>query len=243
MTDVIFITGCKGGVGTTTVAIGLGAALARLGERTLVLDGDDNCASGLEISNLQGLGVYTLADAQKGACRVKQAILSHPDHPNLFVLPTLDCHDEQYIAESVKDCAPLFDRVICDGRAAQACNRALLVSDPYPNTLSCARKKAAALTDGGFKDTKLILNKVNGGLVFDGFILTPQEIATLTRIPLCAVIPEDLKMPIGKTRPETQKAFGLAAEFLMGKNDKFYRVIKPYSGVKGIIKRKMRDKI
>ena len=41
----VFLTSFKGGTGVSTFAVGLGNALADMGERTLVLDGDVKNAS------------------------------------------------------------------------------------------------------------------------------------------------------------------------------------------------------
>ncbi len=241
MPDVIFITGARGGSGATTCAVKLGEALAAQGERTLVIDGDFECASALEITGLQGLSVYTLADAEAGACRIKQAILQHPRIPNLYVLPTLGCKDETWSERAVTECGGLFDAVICDGVAARACKKAVLVCEPYRFSAGAARKKAAHIKDCGFKEAGLIVNKVNGGLVFDGAILTPQESASLIGLPLWGVVPEDLTLPLGHIKNGTKKAFCMTAKTLSGDGGKVYGVIKPYLGVKGLIKRRLRN--
>ncbi len=243
MSDCIYITSARGGEGATCVALYLGLALAAKGERTLVLDGDSDCASAMQISGLSELNVYTLADAQRGACRTKQAITGHPLSPNLYLLPTLGCNDGAFCEYAVKECCGQFDAVLCDGAAEGACNRAVLVTGPYAFSLAAAKKRAAALSDAGFKEVNLIVNKVNGGLVFDGAVLTPQETAAVIRLPLLGVIPEDLSMPLGKIKPSTRRAFEMTAERLLGRSDKVYGVIKPYTGVAGIIKRKLRARI
>lgn len=243
MSDVIFMTGARGGAGVTTCAVKLGIALSEAGERTLIVDGDTECASGLQISGLQGMNVYTLADVETGACRVKQAILQHPSSPNLYILPSLDCKSGECVEKAVAECEPLFDYVICDKAARSACRRALLVSDPYHSSLTGAKRRSAELKDAGFKDVGLIVNKVNGGLVFDGAILTPQEFAAVARLPLWGVIPEDLSVPLNKMRSGTKRAFSLAAALISGKSKKTYGVVKEYVGVKGIIKRKMRERV
>lgn len=239
MPDMIFITGAKGGSGATTCAIKAGQALAALGERTLYVDGDGTCANGMITAGADNLCSYTLADALKGACRVKQAIINHPLSPCFYVLPTLGCGDGQFICNAVNSLAPSFDRIICDNTAASVCNRAVLVAEPYPSGVKSAGTAAARLKDGGFKRVELILNKVNGGLVFDGAILTPQEYAALIRCELLGVIPEDLTLPLSGMNSNTKKAFNILAQKLLGK-EKIFDVIKPYYGVKGKIKRKMR---
>lgn len=239
MSDVIFITGAKGGSGATTCAVRAGLALAANGERTLYVDGDWLCASGMQTAGVENLCSYTLADALKGACRVKQAVINHPRSACFYILPTLGCSDGDFICNAVKSLIPSFDRILCDNVAAGVCNRAILVTEPYRVQVRSAGTAAARLKDGGFKKVGLIVNKVNGGLVFDGAILTPQEYATLIRCELEGVIPEDLLLPLSDMNKGTKKAFNVLAKRLMG-GEKIYDVIKPYYGVKGKIKRKMR---
>ena len=243
MTDVIYMSGAKGGTGTSTCAVMLGAALAKEGERTLIIDGDSECASVLSLCGLQGLSVYTLADAESGACRVKQAILQHPHIPDLYVLPSLGCKDETVAKNAVKECEGLFDCIICDNTAREACNSAILVCEPYSASVLAASKKTAALKDGGLKKVQIIVNKINGGLVFSGAVPTPQEIATLAGAPLAGAIPEDLSLPLGKIKPSTRRAFTMTALLLKERDDKIYKVIKPYAGIKGLIKRKLREMV
>ncbi len=243
MAEVMYMTGARGGSGVTTCAVNLAAALSAGGERTLVIDGDSDCASGLELCGLLGLSVYTLADVEEGACRVKQAILQHPSSPNLYILPTLGCKSAEIVERAVEECAPLFDYIICDNTGARACSRAALVCDPYSPSLNCAKKRGGEIKDGSFKQSGLIVNKVNGGLVFDGAILTPQEIASIVRLPLWGVIPEDLTLPLGKIKAGTQRAFAMAGEFVAGKSEKLYGVVKSYLGVGGMLKRKLRSRV
>ena len=243
MSEVIFITAARGGAGATTCAVNLALALSSAGERTLVLDGDAECAGGLEICGLQGLNVYTLADAEEGACRIKQAILQHPSSPNMYVLPTLGLKSPDFAETAARECAKLFDVVLCDGVAANACSRAIVVSAPYSSYLASAKLKGAKLKDGGIKEVGLLVNKVNGGLIYDGEVLTPQEFASVARLPLLGVIPEDLTLPLGKIRPSTVRAFDMTAAAISGKSTKTYATVKPYTGVAGYFKRKLRAHI
>ena len=290
MAEVINVYAARGGQGATTCAVKLALALSLSGERTLYIDGDSVYGSGLETCSLQGINVYTLADVETGACRVKQAVLQHPASPNMYVLPSLGCQRAQTLKRAIEECKPLFDYIICDGGAltggdggsfiksradnpapaaaenfaggnfqaivaalnedesqtfgawAATC-RAILVTDPYRSSIVAARKKSGDLADGGFKQVGLMLNKVNGGLVYDGEILPPQEFATLTRLPLWGVIPEDLNLPLGKMRTDTKKAFAMTAEFIAGRSNKLFGVVGPFAGVRGILRRKMRARI
>ena len=240
MAEVIYVTGARGGSGATTCAVRLALALSAMGERTLVLDGDYECASGLEVCGLQGLNVYTLADAEEGACRVKQAVLQHPDSPNMYVLPTLGLTNGGFTETAASECSKLFDVILCDGAALGACSRALVVSAPYSSSIAAAKLRGARLKDGGMEKVGLIVNKINGGLVYDGAVITPQEFAAVVRLPLLGVIPEDLTLPLNKIRPSTARAFEMTAAAVLGKSEKVYGTVKPYLGVTGYFKRKLR---
>ena len=62
MAKKIYMTNLKGGAGVTTCCVGLGIALANAGERTLIVDGDCDCACALQIGGCANMHVYTLAD-------------------------------------------------------------------------------------------------------------------------------------------------------------------------------------
>jgi len=74
--QVIAVTGGKGGVGKTTVAVNLSLALAKLGRRVVLLDGDLGLAN---IDVLLGLSLqYTLADLIEGRCELSDVLLRGP---------------------------------------------------------------------------------------------------------------------------------------------------------------------
>ena len=88
-----------------------------------------------------------------------------------------------------------------------------------------------------------MVNKLSGGQILSGEVMTAQEIATLLHLPLRAVIPEDLSMPLGKWKKTTMKAFRAAADTISGKREIILNVLSGYFGINGFIKRKMREKI
>ncbi len=233
----------KGGVGVSTFCVRLGLALANMGERVLYVDGDSQSASGLSICGCDGLQVYTLADYEKCACRAKQVYVQHPTDRNFYVMPSLGCRDRNCAAKAISEVESLYDYVLCDSIAGDICDDAAVVTEPYTVSLRSADSALSYLKDKKFTSAALVVNKMNGGLVFDGEILTPQEISAYLHAKLRAVIPEDLSLCLGKIRKDTLKAFAYAAENFSGKSDKIHNVIKPYYGVNGYFKRKMRAQL
>lgn len=239
----IYFCSPGGGAGSTTCAVGVGLALAKRGERTLVLDGNTELASAASVAGCDGLQTYTLEEARKGACRVKQAIVGHPRLPNFFVLSCAGCSDRKYAASAVGEVDGLFDYIICDGCAAGACDRAAVVCEPYPLSIKGADICLNHLRDAGIKEAGIILNKVNGGLIYDNRIMPPKDIAAILRADLLGVIPEDLDMPMGAMRTDSVKAFRLTSARIAAGAKKIYSPARGYSGAGGFIKRKMRGKI
>ena len=239
----IYFASCKGGAGTTTCTVGVGLALARRGERVLVVDGDEHYPAALTIAGCAGLQTYTLEEARKGACRVKQAVIEHPRSPNFFILPCAGCEDRKYIAAAVTEVESLFDYVLCDSAAPQVCERAAVVCEPYPTGIKGADICLNHLRDMKYKDVGVIVNKVNGGLIYDNRIMPPKDIAALLHAPLLGVIPEDLGMALGTMRADSVKAVKMTAARIAGDGKKIYQTTRTYLGAGGFIKRKMRGKI
>ena len=239
----IYMTNLKGGTGVTTCCIGLGLSLAKLGERTLILDGDTYAASALTISGCANLQVYTLADYEKGACRAKQTLVAHHHTVNLSIASSLGLSDEKFAESAIDELDGLFDYILLDNIARKKCDSAIIVTEPYLPSVKSSDACKATISDSGIKDISLFVNKLNGGQIINGEVMTAQEIATLLHLPLKAVIPEDLSIPLGKWKKTTLKAFKAAAETVSGKRESMCNILKPYFGINGYIKRKVRARM
>ena len=239
----IYMTNLKGGTGVTTCCIGLGLSLAKAGEKTLIVDGDRYAANALNISGCTNLQTYTLADYEKGACRAKQTFVYHHHTVNLTISSSLGLKDEKFAECAVEELDGLFDYILLDKVARKRCNSAIIVTDPYSPSIKSSDACKAQLSDSGIKDISLFVNKLNGGQIINGEVMTAQEIAAILHLPLKAIIPEDLSLPVGKWKKSTLKAFKLAADTIRGKRESTCNVLKPYFGLNGYIKRKVRAKM
>lgn len=243
MARKIYFTSFKGGTGVTTCCVGLGQALAAMGERTLIVDGDFRTGNAAIVGGCRDLQVYTLGEYEKGACRAKQTLTFHPKDANLCFMPSMGITDFSIAAQAVTDVDGLFDYILLDNIAGEISDEVFIVTEPFTPSVKSADCCRSALIDNGYKEIGLIVNKINGGQILSGEIMTAHEIAALLRLPLKAVIPEDLTLSAGKWKMPTLKAFKQAAETVRGKSEKVCNVLRGYGGINGIIKRKMREKI
>lgn len=243
MAKKIYVGGLKGGTGATTVCVGLGLALADSGEKTLIVDGDSMSAGAMTVAGLGNMQVYTLADYEKAACRAKQAACPHPKANNLHIMPTLGLKNKSAIGKAVSEVEGLFDYVLLDRAAAEICEEAIIVTEPYLPSIKAADCSKSQLSDGGINDIFLLVNKLNGGQVASGEVFSAEQIAQILHLKLLAIIPEDPTVSVGRWRNQTVNAFKVAAGALTGKSNNLYNVLRGYTGLNGIIKRKMRAKI
>ena len=76
MGEVIVVTSGKGGVGKTTTTANLGAGLAKLDKKVVVIDTDLGLRNLDVVMGLENRIVYNLVDVIEGNCRMKQALIS-----------------------------------------------------------------------------------------------------------------------------------------------------------------------
>ena len=171
------ITGGKGGVGKTQVALNLALVLARQGYRTLLLDGD------VELANVNVmLGVYpgmTLEHVVLGERTLDEVVL--PVTGNLDLLPgasgvpgclELDSARREDFLAQLRTLEQGYDRVIIDTAAGlstpalhmvAASHLAALVITPDPTSLTDAFSLVKVLHRKGYRRTpSVIVNMARG---------------------------------------------------------------------------------
>lgn len=239
MARKILFTSFKGGTGVTVCSVNVALALARMGERTLVVDGDRLCGNALIYAAMENKQTYTLADFEQGACRAKQAIV-FDQRDNFAVMSLIGLRDKQTLNRAIEEIDGLFDYIIFDNISAKCVSEAVIVTEPFLPSIKSSDVCRSNLLDSGYKGINLIVNKISGGQILNGEVMTAEEISKLLRLKLVGVIPEDLFLSTGDITTKTVKAFSLCARNLrQGESEKF-NLVKGYVGVKGAIKRKMR---
>ncbi|MBR5485605.1 MAG: AAA family ATPase [Oscillospiraceae bacterium] len=172
MAEIYLVISGKGGVGKSTVSTMLGAAFARKGKKTLLVETDWG-QRGLDVMNgVHHNVVYDIRDLLAQRCSVEKAVINSKLSANLFLLPA--CPDRSF-QPSKNDLERLFskltgvyDCIIIDSAAgltksAEFCmdiaNTALLTVTPDLLTVRIAASLAGQLAQKGLP-ARLVINRI-----------------------------------------------------------------------------------
>lgn len=258
MARKIVITSGKGGVGKTTLTANLGAKLASLGDRVVLVDIDLGLNNLDVVMGLENMVVYDIIDAIEGRCRIKQALIQDIYQKNLFVLASNHSSKDKYISpQSIKmiidSLSASFDYVLIDcpagidagfHRAVASADEAILVTTPHISSLRDADKVISTLGSYKLKDIMLVVNRVRGDLVMDGEMLSAEEISVILKTELLGIIPEEdgILLSGGELMlsGDADRSFKLIASNLKKGTKKLFDVTEKYSGFFGSIRRNLK---
>jgi septum site-determining protein MinD len=119
MAQVVVVTSGKGGVGKTTSTAALGAALARAGERVVVVDFDVGLRNLDLVMGAERRVVFDLIHVVQGTARLSQALIRDKRIDTLFLLAASQTRDKDSLSDEgvervIRELRPSFDWVICD---------------------------------------------------------------------------------------------------------------------------------
>ena len=211
------ITSGKGGVGKSTLAVGLGRALAKRGRRVLLVDCDAGLRSLDRMTGTEENLVFDMADVVFARCAPAEAIYPCGEAEGLFLLPAPSLGEDMIRPAVMKRLVPLlsryFDHVLLDSPAgvgggfrSAACgaDRAIVVCSPDPVCVRSAGAVRQLLSRLSISDMRLAVNRFNGRLFWETGVYGDLDgVIDEAGLRLFGVVPED---------------FSLAASFLKGKS-------------------------
>lgn len=200
---IAVVTSGKGGVGKSTVCMGLSCALAKRGKRVLVIDTDAGLRSLDLMFNVADDAVYNLQDVLLRRCEPSKAIFASPLAEGVFVMPAPEHADGiadlaafSYLCRGL---AEHYDVVLIDcpagiGRgfkaAASVADRAIIVATPDPVCARNAYLTSVELDKLGLS-YKMIINRLRPRAVIKGKLLDIDTVMDTAQVPLLGVVPED----------------------------------------------------
>ena len=193
----IMVCSGKGGTGKSTVSVLLGACLARLGRKTLLVELD----SGLRSVDT----VYDIEDVLCGRCEGAKAVVPSPLYPGLSVISAPyegGAVEAAPLGRLLTAMRPYFDFILLDTAAGMGApftaastvaDKALLVLTPDPVALRDGKIVADRLLAGGRPQSavRLVMNRVRReSFGKNAAVADLDECIDTVGVQLLAVIPE-----------------------------------------------------
>ncbi len=225
---VTVVTSGKGGVGKSTVSVGLATQIAEKGEKVLLIDGDAGLRNLDHLLNIKEQLVYDISDVINGNCEITESIYKCPYVRNLFLIPAPQNVDDELSPETMKQVVGVlsnyYDHVIIDcpagvGSGFKMCvasaDRAVVVANTNPVSLEDSRKVRDILIDLGIEDIRLVINRFSNKYFKKSDLYEDLDsVIDESGIQLIAIIPEDVYevenfskgLPLNK-RSSVQSAF------------------------------------
>ena len=201
----IVVTSGKGGVGKTTTSANISMALAKLGKKVVVVDGDTGLRSLDLILGLENRIVYNLVDVVEGTCDLKKALIRDKRVDGLYLLPTAQTREKEAVTEAQMkklsdELRKDFDFVIFDcpagieagfRNASAGATEALVVTTPDVSPVRDADRIIGMLENQGKKKIHLIINRLRPKMMRKGDMMGVNDVLDVLNVSLIGVVPED----------------------------------------------------
>ena len=209
---VIVITSGKGGVGKTTSAAAIAAALAKRDFKTVVIDFDVGLRNLDMIMGCERRVVFDFINVIQGEARLKQALIRDKRLDTLWILPTSQTRDKDALTKEgvekvLNELKEQFDYIICDSpagieRGAQLAmyfaDEAVVVTNPEVSSVRdsdrvlglLASKTKRAEDEGAEVKAQVLVTRLDQRRIDAGEMMTIDDVLEILAVPLLGVIPE-----------------------------------------------------
>jgi len=210
----IVITSGKGGVGKTTTTANVGAALAALGKRVVLVDADIGLRNLDLVLGLENRVRYHLLDVIEGNVELDEALIRDKRSANLYLLAAaqarekedVDVDEMQRLIEQLRE---RFEYVLIDcpagielgfRNAVAGAQHAIIVCTPEVSAVRDADRVVGLLPNDW--SPELIVNRLRPALVRKGKMLSVDDVNAILRLPLLGVIPDEPAVIVATNKGE-----------------------------------------
>src|SRR3979411_104007 len=211
MAKVLVVTSGKGGVGKTTSTAALGAALAQMGEKVVVIDFDVGLRNLDLVMGAERRVVFDLINVVQGVAKLSQALIRDKRLENLWLLPASQTRDKDALTDEgvgsiIADLRTKFDWILCDSPAGiergallamRYADEAVIVTNPEVSSVRDSDRiiglldaKTERAERGEPVAKHLLLTRYDAGRARRGEMLTTEDVLEILSIPLVGIIPE-----------------------------------------------------
>jgi len=216
MGKVIVVTSGKGGVGKTTTTANIGAGLAKLGNKVVMVDTDIGLRNLDVVLGLENRIVYDIVDVVRGNCRLRQALIRDKRLEEMCLLPAAQTKDktavsEEQMKELCENLKAEFDYVIIDcpagiehgfRNAIAGAEEAIVVTTPEVSAVRDADRIIGLLEAAEIRKPKLIINRIRSKMVKSGDMMSVEDILEILAVDLLGIVPDDDMIVISTNRGE-----------------------------------------
>lgn len=216
MSEIIVVTSGKGGVGKTTSTANIGAGLARMNKKVVLVDTDIGLRNLDVVMGLENRIIYNLVDVIEGNCRFRQALIRDRHYPNLYLLPSAQTRDKSAVSpeQMIKLCdslTPIFDYVLLDcpagieqgfRNAIAAASRAVVVTTPEVSAIRDADRIIGLLEAEGIRKIGLLINRIRTDMVKRGEMMSVEDVLDILAVNLLGAVPDEESVVIAANHGE-----------------------------------------
>jgi septum site-determining protein MinD len=211
MAKVLVVTSGKGGVGKTTTTAALGAALARAGQKVVVVDFDVGLRNLDLVMGAERRVVYDLINVVQGVAKLPQALIRDKRIETLSLLPASQTRDKDALTEVgvgrvIRDLRDRFDWVICDSPAGiergatlamRFADAAVIVTNPEVSSVRDSDRiiglldsKTERAEKGQSVEKHILITRYDAARAARGEMLNIKDVLDILSTPLLGIVPE-----------------------------------------------------
>src|SRR5579871_5733486 len=211
MAKVLVVTSGKGGVGKTTSTAAIGAALAQIGQKVVVVDFDVGLRNLDLVMGAERRVVFDLINVVQGVAKLSQALIRDKRLENLWLLPASQTRDKDALTEEgigrvIAELRQSFDWVICDSPAGiergamlamRFADEAVIVTNPEVSSVRDSDRiigmldsKTVKAETGERVEKHILIARYDAGRAARGEMLNIEDVLEILATPLLGIVPE-----------------------------------------------------